>query len=381
MNKFLVCAIYNHPEAYPPTLNAIAALSKIYDKVCLIYRPNLRDEWKFPENVILIKNGKVISAGDQAKLGFIKKALIFFSFGVIFFRTCVKYKPKTILVYDAISLLCYHHFRKILHFKHLIWYHNHDVAEPNTIRKYSVGWWALKSERITFKYLSIFSLPSTEREKYFDLDLFKGKYFYLPNFPSLAFYSQFPKSKRPVGEVKLIYQGSVSPDHGLEEIMAHIQASAENMRLILIGHVEAPYKDFLIHLSDDLNIEKKLEILKPVNYQKLPPITASGHIGLAINKPTSIIYSTGGTASNKIYEYAASGLPILYFDSAHYKKYLENFHWAVSTDLSRGNLRDQIQYICSNYEELSAAAIRDFNTNLNFEKIFEPLGSFLRENS
>jgi glycosyltransferase involved in cell wall biosynthesis len=380
MHKNLVCAIYNHPEAYPPTLNAITELSRIYDRLYLIYRPNLQDQWQYPENVTLIRSGSPISTGEQAGLSAIKKALIFFSYGFIFFKTCVKYKPRTILVYDPISLFCYHHFRKFLRFKHLIWYHNHDVAEPDSIKKYSIAWWAARSERSTFKFLSIFSLPSVEREKYFDLASFKGKYFYLPNYPSAVFYSQFASIHPPADQTRLIYQGSISRDHGMEQIMDYIHKSTKKINLLVIGNVEAPYKEFLVNLSQELQIEKNFELRKPVNYGQLPQVTMSANIGLAISKPTSIIYSTGGTASNKIYEYAACGLPVLYFDSDHYRHYLDKFSWALATDLSHDNLCKQIEYVQLHYEKLSADAIRDFKTNLNFEKVFKPLGSYLSEN-
>src|SRR5579871_4942944 len=78
MKKNLVCALYNHPEAYPPTLNAIGELSKIYDNIYLIYRPNLPDLWDYPENVFLIRSQKKISVNDQASLSAVSKFFLFF---------------------------------------------------------------------------------------------------------------------------------------------------------------------------------------------------------------------------------------------------------------------------------------------------------------
>lgn len=378
MKKNLVCAIYNHPEAFPPTLNAIRELSNIYNGIYLVYRPNLDDNWRFPDNVFLIKAGSRVSIEEQARLGFVNKGFIFLCFTIIFFRSCIKYKPQTILVYDSLSLLCYHIFRKALRFNHLIWYHNHDVEEPNSIRKYSLGWWASKSEKKAFGYLSIFSLPSNERRKYFNLTAFKGEYFFLPNFPSCSFYKKFKKSNLPTDVLRLLYQGTIAKEHGIEEVMAYVSRSRQNIKIILIGNIKETYKISLTRLSEKLKIQEDFEILKPVSYSDLPPITASGHIGMAINKPSSIIYSTGGTSSNKIYEYAAMGLPVLYFDNEHYKNHLDGFSWALPTDLSIDSLEKQIKYICFHYEKLSADAIRDFGERLNFEKVFSPLYLFLQ---
>jgi hypothetical protein len=338
------------------------------------------DLWEFPKNVFLIKNGKKVSVQDQAKLFFLKKAFLFFSFTFIFLRACRKYKPKTILVYDYIPLLSYHIAKRLLKFKHSIWYHSHDVADLNLVKKYSIGWWALKAEHSSFIYLDIFSLPSDERKEYFNLASFKGEYFHIPNFPSFIFYSKFKKSVPPADIIKLIYQGSISPGHGIEEVMDYMHNSEKKIKLILIGNIKESYKNYLANLFKQLNIERSVEILDAVNYSGLPPITASAHIGLAIHKADNIVYATGGTASNKIYEYAASGLPVLYYDNEHYKTYLSKYSWALCNDLSVENFDRQIEYIYSNYESLSLSAQNDFKTDLNFEKVFQPVLLFLQNN-
>ncbi len=378
MKKNLVCALYNHPEAYPPTLNAIGELSKIYDNIYLIYRPNLPDLWDYPENVFLIRSQKKISVNDQASLSAVSKFFLFFSFTSGFLRACYKYKPQTILVYDSVALFTYHLIRKMLSFKHIIWYHSHDVADTAQIKKYSIGWWAAKAEQKAFRYLQIFSLPANERRKYFDLTAFKGEYFFVPNFPAVSFYNKFKKSSAPQSIIKFIFQGSISAGHGIEELMQFINRSKRNQQLLLIGNIEKSYRDHIINLSQELNIERFVEIAAPVNYAVLPTITASAHIGLAINKPDNIIYSTGGTASNKIYEYAACGLPVLYYDNEHYKEYLAKYHWAFANNLSMEVFERQVEFIVSNYESLTESAIKDFENELNFEKAFHPLLSFLQ---
>src|SRR5690606_23526552 len=118
----------------------------------------------------------------------------------------------------------------------------------------------------------------------------------------------------------------------------------------------------------------------PVSYAELPKITANAHVGIAVNIPDNIMYATGGTASNKIYEYAAVGLPIFYYDNVHYKNHLSKFKWAIPTDLSTNQLSQQIEYIKREYKILSEAALEDFESDLNFENSFKPVLNFLYEN-
>ncbi|MBS1946943.1 MAG: hypothetical protein JST47_04175 [Bacteroidetes bacterium] len=378
MGKTLVCAIYNHPEAYPPTLNAIQELSKIYSKIYLLYQYNLDDLWEYPSNVVLKRNAKKKSVAEQIRLPYFKKIALFLSFTWRFFKVCIKQKPDCILLYDSVPVLSYHISRKLFRFRHKTWYHNHDVVEKGALKKYSITWWAGKAETSSFKYLNIFSLPSNERRKYFPLTDFKGQYFYIPNFPLISFYDKCPKSNPPSDTLTLIYQGSISAGHGIEAVMNYIKESSKKVNLLLIGNIDNEYRNNIQTLSSGLGIEHRIEIQKPVNYSCLPPITASAHVGLALHIPnTNIIYSTGGTASNKIYEYAAVGLPVLYYDSDHYNTYLAKFKWAFGNDLTFGQFDSQLEYITAHYNTLSGLAQDDFHNELNFEKQFEPVLLFL----
>ena len=127
--KNIVIAIYYHPEAYPPTLNAVSELSKEFDNIYLLYQPHLQDSWNYPENVHLIRRKKQMTVKEQTELNILRKASMFLSFTFSFLKICLKVKPIVILVYDPFPLLSYHYIRIFLKFKHKVWYHNHDVIE------------------------------------------------------------------------------------------------------------------------------------------------------------------------------------------------------------------------------------------------------------
>ncbi|MDR3680586.1 MAG: hypothetical protein P4L41_11530 [Flavipsychrobacter sp.] len=377
VSKNLVCAIYNHPEAYPPTLNAIEQLSNIYDNIYVLYRPNLNNLWQYPSNVKLISSGKqIISVKAQACQSIFKKFYQFLNFTFILLKLHIKYKPKTILLYDGIPLLSHFIVSKLWRKPQIAWYHNHDVMGKDQ-RKYSVGWFATHFEGSALAKLDIFSLPSEERKVYFDLSHFTGKYFYIPNYPSLAFYDKFHKNVVNDGRLKLIYQGSISKGHGIEEIISFIATHEGETYLTLIGNVNDEYKEELIALIKQLNIDVKVKIQPPVNYALLPAITINHDIGLAIHTPHNLIYATGGTASNKIYEYAAVGLPVLYFGNEHYNQALSKYKWTFATDLSMSSIQNQIDYIRLNLDQLSVSALSDFNKDLNFESVFSQVINYL----
>ncbi len=89
-----------------------------------------------------------------------------------------------------------------------------------------------------------------------------------------------------------------------------------------------------------------------VSYHELIKITQTHHVGIATHLPICIGYKTAAKASNKIYEYAASGLPVLYYNTEHYISHLSKYKWAIATDLSVQDLKKQINYIRQNYSLL-----------------------------
>jgi hypothetical protein len=110
----------------------------------------------------------------------------------------------------------------------------------------------------------------------------------------------------------------------------------------------------------------------------VPKVSATCHIGIAIFDKTDVMNRTLGTASNKIYEYAATGLPILFYDNEHFRRHLSRYNWAFPVDLSAKGLLNAIREIDNNYASLSAQAHADFETNLNFEHHFREVKEYIR---
>lgn len=363
-----VIAIYTHPELYPPTLNAIQRLSPLFDKIYIICNNVLNSNWAYPSNVEVIAIGPLMSIQEFEKQSLFKKIQKFW----LFIRTLHKLtkRAKLVVCYDPIPLLAYGVSLRFLTNRSCIWwYHNHDVIELQQVRKGSISWLAAKLEPFLFAHINIFSLPAEERKQFFPMEKLSGQYFFLPNFPSTHIYPYSLKPSSPTKELKLIYQGSISKGHGLEEVISILgpNHSSYCITLTLIGRISEDYQTELKKQAQLSNTQDWLFILPPIPYKELLFFTAKHHIGLAIHEPKGKIYSTGGTASNKIYEYAACGLPILYLNTPHYKAHLNSYPWAKPIDLNGRSILHGIHFIYSQYELLSNMAKNDFWVSNNYE--------------
>jgi glycosyltransferase involved in cell wall biosynthesis len=380
MSNHLVIGIYYHPEAYPPTLNAVQELSACFSGITIVHRPHLKGSWKYPANVQAIASGEYITAKGQEQSSIVRKVSFFRQFTADLLRAVKRNKPSVILLYDVHALFAYRLIRPLIG-KHVAWYHNHDVSEVERERKYSIGWFACKAEKKLFRHLDIFTLPAADRLRYFPVDTLKGKQFVVPNFPSIHFYSQFYQPKPLGNDVRLIFQGRIGEGHGLEEIIPLLAEpiNGRQLHLVLKGHCEESYRQALEQLAAKHNVQHKLSFAGFTPYEEVPKLAASCHIGIGIFAKKETMHITLGTASNKLYEYAAVGLPVIFLDEEHFSRYLKQYDWAFPVSLSSASIEQAVLTIMQDYERYSASAYNSFTQSLNFENSFKPVMQHLRQ--
>ncbi len=372
----MVVAIYSHPEYYPPTLNALDNLAQVYSEIVVVHRNIKGFDWVYPENVKLVSKGEALEVRAAEQASFISKLGWFLNYTWIFFSTVWRYQPHSVLIYDNLPILSFRLFKWLVHSPEVLWYHNHDVPDKTYIRKFSLSWMAWKSETWLFKRLNIFSLPAMERQMYFPMNKFKGDFFFLPNYPSLKrMAGVLERGDTPEKRMSILYQGSMNRYHGLEEIITLLgnEYNGYSLNLILKGFASGQYLAELFKLAAELKVSDKVVYLPPTTYMDVLQNARKCHIGVGIHKGNDIMNSTLGTASNKIYEYMASGLAVLLFKNEHFLKTFSGRKWAIFTDGSPDSLGSCIDFIARNWKVISEAAIQDFNSELNFENYIQPI--------
>jgi len=382
MNKNLrrqvLIAVYSHPEYYPPTLNSIASLSELGFDATIICNNVYQSEWEYPDGTTILSLGEFMDIRSFEKISIVNKVYRW----VLFTNELRKKLKKTALfiAYDPIPLFSFYVARLFI-WKPLplIWYHNHDIIEPNLVKKFSISWFAARLEKGSFPFIDVFSLPSLERKSFFSMNKLKGAFFFLPNYPRLSFFSQFRHIQKDKKCFKILYQGSIGGGHGIEEIIQVLSLYDNEVifELVLKGFIHPEYKALLQFLADSKGISDRLKFVGITPYQDVPLTTAKCHIGIAIFTGQDTMNKTLGTASNKIFEYIACGLPVIYFDTEHYREHLGKYEWAIPTDLSPESLKKAIHHIATHFDELSQKAFESFEKELNFETYFSPLQDYL----
>ena len=372
MNNAIIC-IYNDPEKYPPTLNAISLLADIYNSVTVIgLGMEGQGKWKYPDNCsVYLLPGPLHGVRLFGKLNSIRSLLRFISFIKARLKADL---PQLLLCYDDIALFAGWKAKKKAGWKGEFWYHNHDAHDIQAVSRRSALGISLANQARIFQDLNVFSYPAAERLEYFPLQNFKGKMFLLPNYPEKRFYQGFGPRVHEFHEeaVRLLYQGSICEGHCLEVIIPILKERVDSrpITLTLIGPITQSYRSELIFMANLHGVEKQLNILDPLPYAFLPYVTRSHTIGLAMYEADNINYSTGGTASNKIYEYAACGLPVLALDIPHYREHLGKYSWVVLAARETASIYSEIEHIVSRFGDLSRSGHEDFTERIHFATAF-----------
>ncbi len=369
--KVLV-TIYADLEAYPPSLNAVLSLAERCAEVVVMQRSIGRGCWVFPRNVFVRTVVDRSVPGELDGLCGLRKLCDFGRFVWSIIRVLKRERPDLIIAYDPIPLLACRLALKVTGMRKVLWYHNHDTEVVLGSRRGSVGWWAGVTEKRSLSGVDIFSLPARERENYFPLQTLGSPPLLLPNYPSIRQYKVPVLPNRWGGVIRLVYQGSLGRNHGFQELVKWLGRLIHGRRwsLTLLGKIEPGFRDELLECVDKLGVGEDFEILDYMPFTMLPAKLAEFTIGLALHLPIGVTYSTGGTASNKIYEYAASGLPVLLYDSAHYREHLAHRSWVDFCSLDWPSFSGAVSRLVSKGSAASIAARKDFESDLNYERVF-----------
>ncbi len=128
-------------------------------------------------------------------------------------------------------------------------------------------------------------------------------------------------------EIVCLYQGGLQQGRGLPELL---QASVRVPKAHVVFLGRGALADDLTAMARDLGIADRVHVLPAVRFEELPEWTASADVGIQLLQNTCLNHYT--TDSNKLFEYAMAGLPVLASDFPEIRKILEEWGFGLLVD-------------------------------------------------
>ncbi len=178
---------------------------------------------------------------------------------------------------------------------------------------------------------------------------------------------------------KIVFrQGSLGPGHAIEPTIRSMPMwLSENWGFVIMGRIENAYAQSLKRLAEETGVANRFVILPPVSYDDIFCYTGGADIGHAVYSPVNDNNRFSTTASNKLMEYMAAGLPLLVSDRPGLRELMATHKCGLTTDdSSPQDIAMTINKLLENSEytrQLTEAGLDAFHSKFSYDKQFQPV--------
>jgi glycosyltransferase involved in cell wall biosynthesis len=370
--------VYGNPDYYPPTVNAVNLLSEHFD-IILICRNQSPPDCEYPTNVKVHRLGKYTSVREREKASANAKLWEYINY-VAQSRHLLK-DVSLIYAYDAFAYTAAYLCQIFLYKVTPLIYQSHEIGEHLSPLS-SLSGWVQRAEKTWIHKAAITVFPDKDRAAFFQkVTQLKEAPLIVPNFPLKSFYS-LPNNFNSIipkrwKSITLFYRGTISDTSGMREIITSASLLKEDVQIKFVGFLNSAEEKQLKDCVNSVNLSSKFTYLGIIPYKDLQSLTFSATVGFALYKNTSFDRIACVTACNKIYEYAACGLPVIVSDFPNYRDYLFNESWVYFANPDDPHsIASALANILSDFEKYKAmclAARQAFEEKFNYERVFSPL--------
>lgn len=251
-------------------------------------------------------------AKNVNKSGKLKRLLHYLTFNLSALWILIKNKPDSVLYYETISAWSPCFYKRFINKMVKLFIHYHEYNSP---ADYDNGMkltrWFHSIEKQVYGKAVWISHTNEQRMSFFSRDVAltdSSNLFIFPNYPPLVWYEKSKNTARSsTGKIAFVYVGALSLETMYTKEMAQLVAANPESCYwdIYSGTFDADVKTFLQKLNAS-NIYFK----GAASYYELPDILPKYDIGVILYKGTTDNFRYN--APNKLFEYMACGLNVLY---------------------------------------------------------------------
>ena len=387
VNRFSAVALvvmYANPDRYPPTINAVNILRAHYH-VHVICRLHDAIDYPWPDDVVIERLGTEGSVDDKMAESAVIKLREYLSFRRTVHTRIRELSPVLVYTYEP------HAFVASLTIKKpdaLLVYHRHEVEEIGKLPCFSLQTWIVHLALRSTKRADILVFPEKNRAAYYaTLSRDNRPAFIVPNTPSIYAFPPRGDWSELIADrwtrKQVFFRGYVGPSNGVLEVLDALPHMKQRVTLALIGHITDEFRARIFAITDRDESSQQVRIEGYVPYIIANRETYQASCGFTLPLPVSTNWTYIVSASNKIFEYAACGLPVIVPDRPAYREYFSRESWVHYADPSSpASIAAAIDEVFSDrqlYTAMCHAAREAFETRFHYEIVFQPVLDRIRE--
>ena len=360
---------YNNPDEYPPIINGVRMLVQAGWQVEILCRDSGKT-WgvAYPAEANVIRIRSEGRSSWQEYLAFVTRLLRHGSRHV-----------SLIYAHDMHALVPARMLATL--YRRPLVYHSHDFADES--QQLPTGSRVVHAFQQKFaRTVDLVIIPDADRAKVISRSLhLKRDPLIVANAPlnrpvprSTALHQAITIRDRNFTKV-MIRQGRIGIGHAIESTIRSIPLWVDqHWGFVLMGVGESSYIEKLNQDARMLGIERQFIVLPPVGYDQIMEFTPAANVGHALYDPTHINNVHITTASNKIMEYMAAGLPLLVSNTSSLRALIEEHKCGITADeRSPQSIAAAVNLLLRDSEHarsIGASARRAFEETFCYERQF-----------
>lgn len=180
-----------------------------------------------------------------------------------------------------------------------------------------------------------------------ELRKFNSKIITVKNFPVLDYFKDINIKPLSKSILTLIYNGTLTRNRGIKEIVKALEFLPDNVQLVLIGRFSSlDFKQQIMSLKGF----KKVKYFGQIPFEEIPKYLSRADIGVSCTLPMSNYRSVG--EPTKIFEYMAAALPVIASNFSTRKKIIEGNKCGICIDpTSPEEIAGAVRYLIGHPEE------------------------------
>jgi len=182
----------------------------------------------------------------------------------------------------------------------------------------------------------------------------------------------------------ILRQGNIGPGHAVEATIRSMPHWIGPLSgLVLLGPLQPDYAQHLQGCAEEMGVHDRLVFLPPVPYHQVMQFTVDAHIGHALYEAVDDNNRLSGTASNKLLEYMAAGLPLLASNRPGLRALIERYDCGLTADESDpASIAAAVNTLLGDSQrarQMGVNAARAFDQEFRYDRQFAPVLAALTE--
>jgi glycosyltransferase involved in cell wall biosynthesis len=375
----LLAVFFANPDRYPPTFNALSILSERF-RVRIVCRAD--DEpplVTWPADIRVDRVGAARSFQDQLGTHTMERLWERTGFVRAVQRALSEHRPAVVFAYEPHALVAL----ALARCRAKIVYQRHEVEDERPLNPRSMQDWILLWSRRLGRRAEVVVFPERNRAELYQRTAGDPRpAMIVPNFPLLADFpaiTDWPALLEARWREKgLFYRGNLGAGTGVPQMIRSLVHLDPGFTLRLCGRGTPEFLRELEGLAADLGVTARVRNQGFIpSFARLNRETVAAAAGFVLYQRVSANNEFMATAANKLWEYAACGVPAVVPSFKSYREVLAGESWVELADpADPADVAAAVQRLFSDrarYEERCRAARRAFEERYNFETVFAPL--------